>query len=253
MKKLPLSLVLITKNEEARIERCLRSVPFAADVVVLDSGSTDGTAQKARALGARVFEEEWRGFGPQRRRAVELALHDWVLCLDADEALSSELADEITRRFESFDVETAYRFPRLSFHLGRWIRHGGWHPDWQLRLFHRSSAQWSSAPIHEKVEAAKIESLRGVLQHWVFENLSHQVMTNDRYSTLQAQELYDRGVRSSLWRMLIKPKVKFWECYLLKGGFLDGRAGFIIAVGAAYSVFLKWTKLWELERQGKSA
>lgn len=247
MKKLPLSLVLITKDEERRLERCLRSVPFAADVVVLDSGSSDGTVELARRLGARVFVEDWRGFGPQRRRAVELAAHDWVLCLDADEALSAELAAEIEARFEGLEPEAAYRSPRLSFHLGRWIRHGGWHPDWQVRLFHRGHARWSEAVVHEKVEARRVESLRGSILHWVFDDLSHQVRTNDRYSSLQARELFDRGVRSSLWKQVTKPKVKFFECYLFKGGFLDGWPGFVIAVGAAYSVFLKWTKLRELE------
>lgn len=249
MKKLPLSLVLITKNEEHRLERCLRSVPFAAEVVVLDSGSTDGTVALAKGLGARVFVEDWRGFGPQRRRAVELASHDWVLCLDGDEALSPELAAEIEARFETLDPAAGYRSPRLSFHLGRWIRHGGWHPDWQLRLFHRAHAGWSEAAVHERVEATRVESLRGSILHWVFEDLSHQVRTNDRYSSLQARELFERGVRSSLWKQITKPKVKFFECYLFKGGFLDGWPGFVIAVGAAYSVFLKWAKLRELERR----
>lgn len=247
VKKLSLSLVLITKNEAHQLERCLRSVPFASDVVVLDSGSTDATVETAKALGARVFIEEWRGFGLQRRRAVELAAHDWVLCLDADEALSPELAAEIQARFAELDTKTAYRFPRLSFHLGRWIRHGGWHPDWQLRFFNRQHSTWSEAPVHEKVQAAQIGDFRSNLLHWVFRDLSHQVHTNDRYSTLQAQELHAKGVRSSLLKMLIKPKVKFWECYLFKLGFLDGRAGLVIAVGAAYSVFLKWSKLWEIQ------
>lgn len=245
-----LSLIVITLNAEKHIARCLKSVPFAADVVVLDSGSTDRTVEIARGLGARVFSEEWRGFGPQKRRATELARTDWVLSLDADEALSPESATELAGLLAAGDVERAdaYSFPRLSYHMARWIRHGGWYPDWQTRLYHRGRAGWSADQLHEKVEAAKIERLKSPLHHWVFTNLSDQVRTNDRYSGLGSAKLAREGRRFSLFNLIVKPKVKFFEVYFWKRGFLDGLPGFIIAVGAAYSVFLKWAKLWESER-----
>lgn len=251
MKKLPLALTVVTKNEEQHIERCLRSVPFASELIVLDSGSTDRTVEIAKAHGARVFVEEWRGFGPQKRRAAELATQDWILSLDADEALSPQLAEEISRMFDLLDPETGYRLPRRSFHLGRWIDHGGWRPDLQLRLFNRRHSQWSEQPIHEKVEAARTARLHHPILHWVFDDLSDQVVTNDRYSTLQAKELHAKGARFSPLKLVFRPLGKFFETYVYKRGFLDGLPGFIISVGAAYSIFLRQAKLWELEMKAR--
>lgn len=248
MKKLPISLTVITKNEEHNIERCLRSAPFVSEIVVVDSDSTDRTQEKARSLGAEVYNENWRGFGPQRRLAVAKCNYDWILTLDADEALSPELSKEIQDRFTDLEPQVGYQFPRISFHLGRWIRHGGWYPDYQLRLFNRKHSQWDEAVIHEKVIAPRTQKFQHPIRHWVFQDLFHQVQTNNRYSTLQAEDLHKKGKGFSFWKLIFKPKSKFFETYVFKLGFLDGRAGFIIAVGAAYSVFLKWSKLWELEK-----
>lgn len=251
MEKRPLSLVVITLNEEKNIERCLRSVPFADDIVVVDSFSTDRTAELAGSLGARVISEKWRGFGAQKHFATEQAKNDWVLSLDADEALSPELAAEILARFETLDPEVGYELPRRSFHLGRWIGHGGWFPDPQLRLFNRKRAQWASSDIHEHVLADRRERFANPILHWVFEDLSDQVVTNDRYSSLQARERFARGERFSLPKLVFKPWVKFVETYFLKAGFRDGLPGFLISVSAAYSVFLRHAKLWELGREGR--
>lgn len=248
----PLSLVVITRNAGRHLGRCLDSVPFAADVVVVDSGSDDDTVTVARAKGARVFTEEWRGFGPQKRRATELAQHDWILNLDADEALSPEAQIEVRELLATSPRAAAYAFPRLSFHLGRWIRHGGWYPDRQVRLYDRRRANWSAAPIHEKVEAPEVARLQAPLHHWVFTDLSDQVRTNDRYSGLGTDALVAKGRRFRLVHLIVKPVVKFAETYVWKRGFLDGLPGFIIAVGAAYSVFLKWAKLWESEQKSRS-
>lgn len=244
----PLSLVIITKNAEAHIARCLKSVPFASDVVVVDSGSTDGTVTLAKSLGARVFQEEWRGFGPQKRRATELAKTDWVLNLDADEALGEGAQIELQALLAQppLDID-AYAFPRLSYHMGRWIRHGGWYPDWQVRLYDRRHANWSEDPLHEKVQAKNVRRLKSPLLHWVFKDLTDQVATNNRYSGLGTDQLERKGRRFRLFHLITKPTVKFLETYVWKLGFLDGMPGFIIAVGASYSVFLKWSKLWERE------
>jgi glycosyltransferase involved in cell wall biosynthesis len=246
---LPLSLVVITLNEEKNIERCLRSVPFASEIIVVDSGSTDKTVEIARDQGAKVIVEKWRGFGPQRIFASEQAHYDWVLFLDADEALSPELAHEIEQHFAQLDPETVYAMPRKTFHLGRWILHGGWYPDYQGRLYHRKHSHWTPQIIHEKLQGSRRECLKNPLLHWVFANLSHQIQTNDRYSTNQAKDLAQKGQKFSLLKLLVKPPVKFFECYVWKLGFLDGLPGFIVAVGAAYSVFARWAKLWEMQRQ----
>lgn len=252
--KLPLSLAIICLNEAENIERCIRSVPFASDVVIVDSGSTDGTPEIARRLGARVFVEEWRGYRDQKRRATELAQNDWVLSLDADEALSPEAAEEILRVLQKTQgpAVDGYEFPRLTFNLGRWIRHGGWYPDWQLRLYDRTRAEWQGGShVHERVSAGLVLRMKAPILHWPFPDLAEQVATNNRYSGLGARELYDRGVRFSLLKLIFKPGSKFFETWLIKRGFQDGLPGFIISVGAAYSVFLKFAKLWEIERAAR--
>lgn len=247
----PLSVVIITLNEEANLERCLKSVPFAAEKIVVDSFSTDRTVQIAQSFGAKVVQEKWRGYGAQKDFAVGLASHDWILSLDADEALSPELENEILERFSELDPEVGYRLPRLSCHMKRWIRHGGWYPDYQLRLFNRRHSKWSQDSLHEKVQAKRTENLRSNLLHWVFDDIADQVRTNDKYSTVGAEDLHRRGKKFSLLKLLIKPPVKFVENYFWKQGFRDGLPGFIIAVGSAYSVFLRWAKLWELEKVKK--
>lgn len=245
------SLAIICMNEAQNIERCIRSVPFASEVVVVDSGSTDGTPELAKRLGARVYIEEWRGYRDQKRRVNELCQNQWVLSLDADEALSTEAAAEVKALLSSaaFAQWDGYELPRLSWNLGRWIRHGGWYPDWQLRLFNRESAEWKGGgQVHERVEAGRVKRLQHPIHHWPFPTHAEQVATNNRYSGLGAQELYNRGVRFSMAKLVLKPVSKFLETYVIKRGFLDGLPGFIVSVGAAYSVFLKFAKLWELER-----
>ena len=245
------SLVIITSNEEKNIARCIDSVDWADDVLVLDSGSTDRTCEIARQRGARVFQEKFRGFRAQKERATELALHNWIVSLDADEAFSNELSEEIKDLLSqkaNFDgVET----PRLSFHLGRWIRHGGWYPDYQVRVFDRTRAKWIGGHVHERVIATGTVRTRNAIQHWVFENLEDQVETNNFYSSKGALDLRDKGKSFSIFRLVTKPISKFFETYLLKRGFLDGMPGFIISVGAAYSIFLKYAKLWEIQRLGR--
>lgn len=251
LKKLPLSLCVVTLNEESNIERCIRSVPFASDVVILDSGSQDQTKTLAQRLGARVFEEPWKGFGPQKRRAVELALHDWVLCLDADEELSSELVQEIYALMIG-DLKSpsrhGFKIPRRSFYLGRWLYFGGWYPDYQTRLFNRTKLNWSNDILHESVQGAGIETLHRDLNHYPFENLTDQTQTNNRYSSLGAERLLQKGQPIQLWHLILKPLIKFIELYFVKRGFCDGLPGYIIALGGAYSYFLRYAKAWELQK-----
>ena len=253
--------MIITLNEQAGIARAIESAAFCDDVVVLDSGSTDETCQIARALGARVFLEEWRGFEAQKQRATELAKNDWVLSLDGDEAVSATLREEIAQLLagwangqdHSHYKIDGYRFPRLTYNLGRWIRHGGWYPDLQLRLYNRTRAKWVGGTLHERVSAKKVERLEGTLLHYPFIDHAEQVATNNRYSGLGAEALLAKGVKFQKSRLFFKPISKFLETYIFKRGFLDGLPGFIIAVGAAYSIFLRYVKLWELEKHGRRA
>ncbi len=251
--KLPLSLIVITLNEERNIERCLRSVPFASDVVVVDSGSRDRTRELATRLGARVLEKSWTGYGPQKKFATEQAREDWVLSLDADEVLSPELAAEIQQKFASLDPQTGYEMPRKSWHLGQWIRYGGWYPDYQLRLYNRKYSQWPDSQIHERVQASKVARLSEPLLHYVFRDLADQVETNNRYSSLLAEKDVQAGKKFSWLKLVVKPGTKFLETYFLKLGFLDGRAGFLISVSAAYSIFLRWAKIGELQKRKGSS
>ncbi len=247
------SVVIIAKNEENNIERCVRSAQWAEEILVVDTDSTDSTRAIAEKCGARVIQHEWLGFGPQKAMAAKLAKNDWILSVDADEEIQPELASEIQKCFQSLNPLVAYKIPRKSWYMGRWIRHGGWYPDYQVRLFHRQHSMWNSALIHEAVESKSIAELQGELAHYVFKDISHQVATNNRYSTLLAEKDYKQGKRFSFLKMMIKPPIKFLECYFVKQGFRDGLAGFAIAVSAGYSVFLRWMKIWEMNRAPTSA
>lgn len=246
-----LSVVIITKNEAKNLTRLLPSLNFADDVIILDSGSTDNTKEVALRFGARFFQEEWRGFGLQKRRASELASHDWILSVDADEFLPPELITEVLDCISEIKPRDTWSFkiPRISFFLKRWIRHGGWYPDYQLRLFHRKHFQWNADTIHEKVvpigSEVKVGVLKKNLEHFVFNSISDQVETNNRYSSLLAERDFARGQKAQLFHIVIKPWIKFFECYFLKLGILDGLPGFIIAINAAHSIFLRKVKLWE--------
>lgn len=246
-----MSLVIISLNEEANIERCIRSAPWVDEVIVLDSGSSDRTQEIAKSLGAKVFVEPFRGFRAQKQRATDLAKNDWILSLDADEALSEGASQELKFLAESDQLNQydGFEMPRLSFHMGRWIKHGGWFPDRQLRLFNRKSAGWAKGHVHERIEAKRVLRINALLHHWPFGSLTEQIKTNNEYSSLGARDLFDQGKKFSVLKLIFKPWSKFMETYFIKRGFLDGMPGFIIAVGAAYSVFLKFAKLRELEQK----
>ena len=251
--------MIITLNEQDGIARAIESASFCDDVVVLDSGSTDETCRIARDLGARVFLEEWRGFEAQKQRATELAKNEWVLSLDGDEAIGANLREELTELLvrwangadQSHFTVDGYRFPRLTFNLGSWIRHGGWYPDLQLRLYNRTRAKWTGGGVHEKISAKKVERLKGNLLHYPFVDHAEQVATNNRYSGLGAEALLVKGETFKTRKLFVKPISKFLETYFFKRGFLDGLPGFIIAVGASYSIFLKYVKLWEIQKLGR--
>jgi glycosyltransferase involved in cell wall biosynthesis len=250
MQKFPISLVIITLNEEKAIERCLRSAQFVDDIVVLDSGSKDRTREIAERLGARTFEEPWQGYAKQKIRAAALAKNDWILSLDADEALSPELRSEIFVEISKPDFLNqtnvdAYRMPRKTWHLGRWLRYGGTYPDYQTRLYHRGRAHWRDTQVHEKVEAKHVLSFQHPILHWSFDGVTDQIATINKYSNLRAADFHQTGKRFSCLKMIFKTLSKFFECYILKQGFRDGRVGLIVAMTSAFATFLRWAKLFE--------
>ncbi len=248
--KCPITATVITFNEEANIERCLRSLVFCDEIIVVDSGSTDRTREIATRFTDKVFTQEWTGFAGQKNIAVQKASHPWVLSLDADEVATEALQKEIKELFVGGSpAVAAYSIPRKTIHFGRWIRHGGWYPNRLVRLFAKDSGRWQGEELHEKwVTAGVVGMLQADLEHYSFSSLSDQVARNNQYSSLGAAKLKKQGAVFSVVRLVTKPASKFLETYLIKKGFLDGFPGLIISVSAAYSVFLKWAKLWELER-----
>ena len=250
---LPLSVVVIAQQAAAQLTDCLASVAFADEIVLVDSGSRDATLEIAKRHGARVVEKEWLGFGPQKQFAVEQARNDWVLCLDADERVSSELAASVRRALEG-PVAPVYRMARRNRFLGRWLRHGEGYPDWCTRLFDRRQARWSDDPVHEKVlYAVTPGTLEGDLLHESAEDLGRYFEKQNRYSALAARQLFERGRTAGPAELLLSPLVRFVKFYLLRLGFLDGLPGLVhIAIGCAAS-FMKYAKLIELRRAGRAA
>lgn len=246
----PLSVVIITRDEEDRLPACLDSVEFADEVVVVDSGSTDGTVALAESRGCRVIHQEWLGFGPQKRFAVLQAANDWVLCLDADERVSDKLAQGLVKLFAGGPTHKAYEMPRRNRFLGRWLHHGEGYPDWSLRLFDRRHAGWTTDPVHEVVRVqGEVGRLQGDLLHESQETLEKYLLKQNHYTTLQAERMYAAGARAMPVQMVLSPLLRFLKMYLLRLGFLDGVAGLVhIAIGC-FNSFSKYAKLLELERR----
>ena len=250
--RIPLSLVVITRDAASEIAACIASAPFAAEALVVDSGSRDDTVDVARASGARVLHREFAGFGAQKGFAVRQAAHDWVLCLDADERVSPALADAIRALFEGeLPRAPAYAIARRNRFLGRWLAHGEGYPDWNVRLFDRRRARWTEDAVHEHVVAdGPVARLAGDLMHASAESIEDYVAKQNRYTTLQARAMHARGERAGLARIALSPLVRFLRYYVVRGGFLDGAPGFAhIAIGA-FASFLKYTKLRGLEARG---
>jgi glycosyltransferase involved in cell wall biosynthesis len=242
------TLCVITKNEEDRIRECLESAAFLSEVVVLDSGSEDRTAKIAGELGARVMVHPFDGHVEQKNRAVSHATTEWVLCLDADERLSPELAEEIRAALSRDDLPDAFSMPRRTFYLGRWIDHGGWYPDRKVRLFRKDRAKWGGVNPHDHVVVdGRVEKLTGDIHHYSYRSVSDHLKQIDLFTTIAAKEKAARGP-FRLWRLLLHPPGKFLRMYVLKLGFLDGLAGFAVAVLGSYYVFLKYLKHWDLTR-----
>ena len=241
-------MTIITLDEAEHIGAAIDSVSWADEIVVVDSGSTDGTADIARQRGARVSTRAWTGYVDQKNHAAALASHDWILSLDADERVSPELAAEIQALLRSEPAKRGYRIPRVAFYLGRWVRTTDFYPDYQTRLYDRRAGTWCGELVHESVRVPiGVGYLQGELQHYSFRDLADHVSRINHYSTLAARQMHGHGRRATVYHLIAIPPATFLRNYVLRRGFLDGSAGFLISLVNAYSVFLKFAKLWELE------
>ncbi|MFI5177540.1 MAG: glycosyltransferase family 2 protein [Vicinamibacterales bacterium] len=243
------SVTVITRDEAANIDACLASVAWADEVLVVDCGSTDRTVELARARGARVIVRDWPGYAAQKNFAAGETRHDWILSVDADERVPPELAAEIRARLASELPEAGFRIPRVTFHLGRWIRTTDWYPDYQLRLYDRRRARWKDRRVHESVEAdGPVGRLSHDLQHYAYRDIAHHHQTMDRYTTLAAQQMYESGRRAGFLDLALHPPAAFLRNYILRRGVTDGIPGLIISAMNSHYVFLKFAKLWALGR-----
>jgi glycosyltransferase involved in cell wall biosynthesis len=237
-------------DEEDRLPGCLESLRFCDEIVVVDSHSRDRTRELAAAAGARVIERDWPGHVAQKEFAIRAAGCDWVLCVDADERISAELAAEIEAlRARGFDGCAGFAFPRLSRYLGREIRHGTWYPDWKLRLFDRRRGRWGGRDPHDRVELdGPSRRLRGPLLHDPYRSLEEHLATIDRYTTTMAAQLHADGRRARAADLLLRPPLRFLDFYLWRLGCLDGWRGLLLALLAAHYVRLKYAKLLVRQR-----
>lgn len=241
-----LSVIVITRDEEANIAECLESVSFADEIVVLDSASTDRTREIAEAHGARVeLASDWPGFGPQKNRALGLATQEWVLSIDADERLTPDLADEIRAVVGGQGDRDAYAFPRLTWYCGRFMRHSGTRPDYVLRLFRRGRARFSDHLVHERLLAdGPTGRLKGDLLHYSFRDFSQVLAKVDAYSSASAEQALAAGKRATVGKALRHGFWAFFRTYVLKAGFLDGGQGLALAVSNAEGTYYRYLKLW---------
>jgi glycosyltransferase involved in cell wall biosynthesis len=247
------TLCVITLNEEDRLGDCLTSAAFVDHVVLVDSDSMDRTREIAAEHGARVEIHPFDGHVEQKSRAVSFAETDWVLCLDADERLSPELAAGVQAALADPGDKVAFSMNRRTFYLGRFIDHGGWYPDRKIRLFRRDRAEWGGVNPHDHVmvSSGEVGHLEGDILHYSYRSVSDHLRQIDLFTTVAAREWQARGRKFRLHRLVLHPIGKFLRMYVLKAGCLDGAAGFAVAVLGSYYVFLKYLKHWELMRRGR--
>ncbi|MGJ4786844.1 glycosyltransferase family 2 protein [Leptospira koniambonensis] len=245
---LPISACIITLNEEDNIERCLSSLDFVNEIIVLDSGSKDKTESIAKKKGAKVVLRKFDDYVSQKNHVISLAKSPWILTLDADEELSPGLKEEIKNLFKNGEPEEdGFIIPRLTMYMGKWIRHGGWYPNYRARLFLKSKGKFVGGKVHEAVElSGKRKKLKHPVFHYSYENLFDHVSFINRYSELAATEKFGKGKRSGLILALLEAGYKSFWMYFVRLGFLDGRRGLILAIMGFYYNFLKYAKVFEM-------
>jgi len=249
-----ISATIVAHNEANTIARAIRSLSCADEVIVVDSGSADDTVEVARKCGARVLYRAWEGFAAQKNFATSQAKHDWILSLDADEELDEVARAAVLGWKATAPASAGYQFARRAFYLGRWILHSGWYPDFKVRLFDRRKGKWKGAYVHESVVVAgRIETLAGEILHYTCDSLTDHAKRIEFYTSLAAQEMYDRGESVSSIRSFFAPPWVFLSTYFLRLGILDGPQGFAIARMAARYVQRKYAKLSQLREDGQKS
>jgi glycosyltransferase involved in cell wall biosynthesis len=244
-----ISAVLITYNEEEKIQRALESLQAVSDeIVVVDSHSTDATVESCSRYTDRVLTKSWQGYRDQKQFATDQASHEWVLSLDADEALSSQLEEEILHWKEQDNNFEGYYLPRKTFFMGRWIEHTTWYPDWQLRLFRKSCGRWGGGRVHESFRVTgPTARFKGQIYHHTYASFSEYLEQLERFSSLAARDRFEEGQRAQWFNVLFHPPAIFLKNYLLRLGFLDGKPGLAVSILAAVSSLFKYLRLWEIQ------
>ena len=246
--KLPISVYVLTFNNRRTIERCLKSLQWAEELVVVDSGSTDGTYEICQGFTDKLYRKEFQGHRDQYQYAADLTTHPWIMFVDADEEVPPELVDEIRERLRDGAADTDGFFVyRQTYFLGRWIRYGGWYPDGEIRLYRREKGRWEGG-LHAKIAVSgRVDVLKNKYLHYTYRDISDQIQTIDKYSRIAAEDMARSGEKFSLFKLLFHPPFRFIKEYLLKTGFRDGLPGLIIIVSTMFYVFIKYAKLWEIE------
>jgi glycosyltransferase involved in cell wall biosynthesis len=246
-----LTVTVITYNEAAHIDAALASVAWADEILVVDSGSTDGTPDIARARATRVIVRDWPGYSEQKNFAADQASHDWVLSMDADERVTAPLAEEIRALLAKGPDARGYRIKRVSFYLGEWIRTTDWFPDYQLRLYDRRAGRWNGLKIHEsfRLSGGKPGALGAELEHYAYRDVRHHLQKIDAYTTLVVDQWHEEGRRASATKLVAQPFLAFLRNYVVRRGMLQGTTGLIVSLLNSYYVLLKYVKLWERQRR----
>ncbi len=253
--KFSVSVCIVTYNEEKNIRDCLKSVAWVDEIIIVDSFSSDKTVNICREFTDKIMQREWKGQIDQKSFALSSTKYDWVLLIDADERLSPGLIEEIKKGLSEDSGEyDGFYFPRLVYYLGRWIKHGEWYPDYKLRLFRRVKGRIGGVEPHEKVEVSggRVKYLEQDLWHFTYENIFDQLQTLNKFSSISAEEMAKHGKVFHPFQILLRPIIRFITGYAIRGGFKDGIPGLIIAAASSFYVFLKYSKLWELQKTGLS-
>ena len=250
--KSKISTFIVCMNEEEQIERALKSVSWCDEIIVVDSGSTDNTLELAKKYTDKVIHNDWQGFVEQKRFALGHCSHEWILNIDADEEVSEELKNEIQELLKSNPSANGYEINRVVNFMGKWWRKGGWYPEYRLRLCKKSETTWGGENPHEKaLVSGKIKKLKGELFHYTYNNFHDQINTLNKHSSDSAVAMAKRGKKASLIKIFGNPILRFVKFYFFKKGFLEGFTGFIVSILEAYYVYLKYIKLWEINKSSK--